>query len=727
MKRFVRRAAALLLLLCLTAALFGCGAPDGGERAAPATTEAPPPPDPVRSADALELDGKPAGAVWLLEDVSYLEADALAACLGLAVSEPTPGTLRLCGAETDWRFRADAAEAERADGTKRSLRAPVLQRQEGWFLPLSVPEELWDRKPVYDPDGSVLRYLRLEPGPEILFHGGEPYEGLIWGGVPVLSVEQLAEMTAGSARQDSAEDGVPVVVLEARDRTLCFRAGSLLAEADGAPLKLPAPALQEGESWYLPAAAVAEALGCAVIRFPGTGRLELWRRSEGPSLWFDGTGLGATSCFEEVPCVSLAALAKAAGGSLRERADELTLETPAHSLCFRGGEAAFTADGRSRSLPIPVLPAEGGWFVPVLPVAEALGLPAQEGEGLIFSRLEPRETVLWVDGHSASAWGVGDGPAYLRLTDALRDPADSLIPAENTACFTAFGRTVLLTGGSARITVDGAETELAAPVCAAGEEWYAPASGLLQALGLTELEDPDYDQVYYTHVVRHDELAAGYRVPVLMYHAVSDYVWGIPELFVSPSRLEEQLQALQAGGYTTITFEDLDRIEEIEKPVMLTFDDGYDDNYTELFPLLQKYQAKATVFVIVNDLGKSHKLKKAQVQEMSESGLVSIQSHTMSHNYLDWMGESELHWEHGRSRLALARITGKEPFVMCYPTGKNSAYSRAVTAQYYEFGLCMGGPCYVTGSAPYSICRYYVSRYTSLDTFLQYVGGETEP
>ena len=71
--------------------------------------------------------------------------------------------------------------------------------------------------------------------------------------------------------------------------------------------------------------------------------------------------------------------------------------------------------------------------------------------------------------------------------------------------------------------------------------------------------------------------------------------------------------------------------EDYEKPVILTFDDGYDDNYTELFPLLQKYNAKATIFVIPKAIGTPHKMTAEQIYELSRSGLVSIQSHTYSH------------------------------------------------------------------------------------------------
>ena len=84
----------------------------------------------------------------------------------------------------------------------------------------------------------------------------------------------------------------------------------------------------------------------------------------------------------------------------------------------------------------------------------------------------------------------------------------------------------------------------------------------------------------------------GRQVPVLMYHAVGDDCWGEEHLFDRPAELEQQLQYLSENGYETIFFEDLAHLERYEKPVILTFDDGYDDNYTLLLPLLQKYHMK---------------------------------------------------------------------------------------------------------------------------------------
>ena len=206
-----------------------------------------------------------------------------------------------------------------------------------------------------------------------------------------------------------------------------------------------------------------------------------------------------------------------------------------------------------------------------------------------------------------------------------------------------------------------------------------------------------------------------------MYHAVSDDMWGINELFVSPSSMEEQLAYLTENGYDAIWFEDLAHVENYDKPVILTFDDGYDDNYTELFPLLQKYNVKATVFVIGNAPGTSHKATEEQIREMSDSGLVSIQSHSYTHADLDTLGYDDTVYELEQSKLAITRITGKEPYVLCYPTGKYNDYTLEVAPQYYMFGIKMVGGLYNTSQDPFLVNRYYVSRYTDIYTFASFL------
>ena len=716
----MKRTLLFFTLLCLLLALCGCDmTPERGLSATTAPTE---PPGPIQTAFHLELDGTETGFVFERNNVSYVDTNALRAAWSLDSVEEN-GTLRLSLHDVTLTLQDGSSEALRADGSRIALDAPVLRGPDGWYLPATALESVFGRTLVRDTKENVLRCLHVENGPELWFNGSNAGLSCRCNGMPALTAAQLTAISGGSATVGEDPDGTPSLTLRAWDQTLMLRLGSLRAELDGAERMLPVPAWQAGEDWYLPLSAV-EALGCTVTEDEAAGRISLLQSEEGPSCWFAGLGLGPTRRFGEVFCVDAAALAEAAGGSLAQQGDALLLRAWDHSLRLFPNETRAELDGAALTLPFPLVQDGDRWLLPLEPVAEALGLSAlTEDAGLVCSRVEPCETVLWLDGKQLQSYTCPDGGLYVQINEASAQIGGSLQVTENDAVLQTQKGELALRAGAVRCTAFGETLPLSAPTLADGEEWYVSAPEFLPALGFSELIDPELDQRYYTRIAKNDEIPTGYRVPVLMYHAVSDYTWGIPELFVSPSKLEEQIQAMLDGGYTAITFEDLNRIDEIEKPVMLTFDDGYDDNYTELFPLLQKYNVKATVFVIVNDIGKNHKLTEEQIREMSDSGLVSIQSHTMSHEFLTSMYEDQLRHEHYDSMIALARLTGKQPFVMCYPTGKNAAYTRAITAEYYQFGLNMSGPCYVTGEAPYQINRYYITRYTDVETFLADLAG----
>lgn len=711
----LKRRILFLLMLCLLAAMCGCRVPSAGESSSAAvTTEAP---QPARTDTRLELDGTEAGTLYELSGVSYVQLQALCAVWPLTLSEED-GSLRVELEGTVLTLRDGFDEVQAADGGRISLPAAVRRCSDGWYLPADALERLWGRTLVGG-GTEALYCLRVEEGPAIRWNGAEQGTALSCNGIPVLTAAQLADLSGCGVESGADPDGAPILTLRTPDRAVSFRPGGLRTAPGGIDAALPIPAWQAGESWYLPAAAAVEALGCTVTEAdPQT--LSVWQAEAGQPCWVCGRCLGPAQLFGDSACVELSALAEAVGGRLSSHGGVLTLRAMSHSLRLYPGEPRLEADGDARTLPTPILPHGDGWLVPLAPVAEALGLPEQADEaGTVYSRIRPCDTLLWLDGVQTPSYTLPEGGLYVRIADVLAALGGSLVPMENEASLLVWGKEIDLRGGAAECSAAGETVALSGPVLAAGTDWYAPAPELLPAIGLTELIDPELDQRYYTHIAKHDEIPTGYRVPILMYHAVSDSLWGIPELFVSPSMLEAQIQAMLAEGYTPISFEDLDHVDEIPKPVILTFDDGYDNNYTELFPLLQKYNVKATVFVIVEKIGKRYYLTEEQIKEMSASGLVSIQSHTMSHGDLDLMYESQLRYEHYDSMISLTRLTGRQPFVMCYPTGKNSAYSRYYTAEYYEYGLNMGGNCYVTGDAPYRIYRSYISRETGVEQFLQ--------
>jgi len=254
------------------------------------------------------------------------------------------------------------------------------------------------------------------------------------------------------------------------------------------------------------------------------------------------------------------------------------------------------------------------------------------------------------------------------------------------------------------------------------ETVYVPVIEFCTGLGIGFYDDAEMAHLYFTPESGSWPIPEGYQVPVVMYHGVTNDVWGSTDLFVRPEDLDAQLQYLADNGYTPIWFEDLAHVDQIEKPVILTFDDGYADNYHELFPLLQKYGMKATIFVVTGTIDYNPRnLTSEQIRELSDSGLVSIQSHTVTHPYLGQLTPEEQEWELTQSKLALLRLTGKEPYVICYPAGSYNKDTLELAKAYYRMGVDMNGGTYWTGDDPYEVSRWYFARSHSLERFVYMV------
>ncbi|MDU4145224.1 polysaccharide deacetylase family protein, partial [Clostridium sp.] len=120
-------------------------------------------------------------------------------------------------------------------------------------------------------------------------------------------------------------------------------------------------------------------------------------------------------------------------------------------------------------------------------------------------------------------------------------------------------------------------------------------------------------------------------VPVLYYHSVEPSEKN--EVIISPDRLREQLQFIKDSGYTTLTISEfndyiINKKSIPEKSILITFDDGYMDNYTNAFPILKELDMKATIFVITSVIDEgSYYLSSERIKEMSDYG-IDIESHT---------------------------------------------------------------------------------------------------
>ena len=249
------------------------------------------------------------------------------------------------------------------------------------------------------------------------------------------------------------------------------------------------------------------------------------------------------------------------------------------------------------------------------------------------------------------------------------------------------------------------------------EEDWLPLRYVAEQTGLYLLWDSSTSTAYVTKMPDTSLIAQGRSVPIWMYHEVGDNLWGIESLFVSPSSMREQLQYLQDNGYDTIFFSDLTHLEDYDKPVILTFDDGYLGTYTELFPLLKEFNMKATVFVITASIGSEYDITAEQAREMSDSGLVEIESHTVNHNELAELSPEDQETEIRQSQLDIARITGKIPYVLSYPNGSHNDTTIELAKKYYDFAIIASGGKWTTDGSYYTIPRLYAARTTTMDTF----------
>ena len=192
-------------------------------------------------------------------------------------------------------------------------------------------------------------------------------------------------------------------------------------------------------------------------------------------------------------------------------------------------------------------------------------------------------------------------------------------------------------------------------------------------------------------------------VPVLMWHNLAEESSG--DMTISVDTFRAQIEALHEAGFKTVSLQQLyDYVhfgtELPEKPIVLTFDDGYFSNYEYAFPILQEYDMQATIFAIGVSVGKdtykdtdhamTPHLGADEAREMVASGLISVQSHTydmhqwppfedgnaqVRETLLPFDGEADADYEaaveadFAESRELLESITGQPVNALAFPEG----------------------------------------------------------
>lgn len=179
------------------------------------------------------------------------------------------------------------------------------------------------------------------------------------------------------------------------------------------------------------------------------------------------------------------------------------------------------------------------------------------------------------------------------------------------------------------------------------------------------------------------------NVPILLYHSIAERVApGFQRWAVSPERFGEQLSYLRERRYTPLTVSQLtrslgERLPLPEKPVVITFDDGFEDFYTAALPLLRAHKSVATLYVTTGYMegtsrwlaaegeGERPMMSWAQLQEVSRSG-VECGAHTCTHPQLDTLSLKEAQREIMGSKRALEERLGRAVLSFAYPHGYHS-------------------------------------------------------
>ncbi len=227
------------------------------------------------------------------------------------------------------------------------------------------------------------------------------------------------------------------------------------------------------------------------------------------------------------------------------------------------------------------------------------------------------------------------------------------------------------------------------------------------------------------------------NIPIINYHKI-EFKSDIGITSRHPEQFRADLQLIKENNFKAITFSDLiDGTAVVEKPVIITFDDGYESIFTTALPLMQEYGFKGVVFIPVNYIGKFNDwdvqfgdkrfrhLNEAQIKSLHDSGF-EIGSHAASHRLLNNMPDKKILNELTLSRRQLSRITGADITTISYPFGRFNENILHLTGEAgYKCGVAtLYFRNIANGSSHLAWRRYNIYRFDSQKTVRRKLQGK---
>lgn len=237
-------------------------------------------------------------------------------------------------------------------------------------------------------------------------------------------------------------------------------------------------------------------------------------------------------------------------------------------------------------------------------------------------------------------------------------------------------------------------------------------------------------------------------IPILLYHKVNDFKDESP-LRVSGKHFLEHMDYLKTHGFQVVSLDDIvsykkGSIKLPQKSIAITFDDGYEDNYTHAFPILKKYDFRATIFLVAHLIGKTNQwdaiksmpsamlMNENQILEMSAAG-ISFGSHGLDHRRLNRLKTLPYLWQEIKnSRQKIESILKKPVVFFCYPYGKFNKLAKFLVKACGYQGACALKDKKTTrtqlNSDIYALHRIEIhSRNSSLDLFTKLIEDTLRP
>lgn len=175
------------------------------------------------------------------------------------------------------------------------------------------------------------------------------------------------------------------------------------------------------------------------------------------------------------------------------------------------------------------------------------------------------------------------------------------------------------------------------------------------------------------HLDTYRQVSEPGRVPILMYHTITEGSGEKSRYGIPLTEFEEQLEFLREMKIRSVLLEDVWKAQHGDtnlpaNSIVITFDDGYANHYSRALPTLERYGFRGVFFVLSGSVGRDGYLTEDQVSDLACRGM-SIQSHTHTHRLLDQLDDEQIEYELLESKEVLSRLTGCEVDFLCIPGG----------------------------------------------------------